>query len=947
MPLSMPHIDLDVRETIRRNTDLPLHQAILAGNEAKALRIIRNYKPAKVHYIGHILENVQMDTTELVVDGHHITPHSVYLADKRKPIPVEQVRGRHFKNGLLTPAGVFHADYIPVTHYPGKPIAFHLGPRPHDYMMLDLFNPENIYQCNREAKQTALHLAARQGMVSVVIALLAKDVRVDLTDVYGMTALHHAAHKGHEEIIRILVQHGASIHLPDGQSHRTALELLNPTKNYRHDTLQMLYLHDPLDEAAHAPTRNALHQAIEKANLTSPYSIETVKVLARNQDTLIRSPEGKLPSSMLSSKRRSLRKLGIDAGTLLVDYVRFREQHQSLLVKSTLQLKQIPLNATREQDLLHLRLAIDALALIAKFCSTSQAIAFNKPTLLECLSNASVGIFKVSHRLKTSSYDTIPWANLELLRYCLSQDQHQTWISHYLEALTLQEVPRLHANLTQLLRQFQQPHYKYENKASHPELYLRDYALLYFMTEPLHDLLILHRLSTLLQGAQTCDHDTVAGRYALMYVVKQLGENAKFHHMTRKFSNAAKQDLPHVPWDTLIELRDTVAKYIEEPKTKHVFANMQHLLQHGNRDFFNGLKDSFAALNVAVSTAKARLTVRLQDRTALESFYRSSFEAAIVLGAEHQQSLMTDLQNVRDTMLGTYHQAIAKNETALGRIPEHKVEAMTQCKTRIVNDRSKIQEIENEYLPLAEAVVYGTLTTGLQHGIKKFMTRHESRDMITRCSNLFKQLQRSTIYPLFHDLLASLQRPPQHATSHDPATLYRQAIQLIDLLGNTLLGEATYQKIISDPLPIEMASPLANAIVEAIERYQTNLATLFAISQIVTDIYQYVALLGVPTESHDIRHVFEHNHAMYATMDGGLSRPIFNGMINVILIDIRGKLLSHPLAQNLKTLPTELAEMHIANQENYATPSVKPATSFVAKLAATEVLGARNMNVWS
>jgi ankyrin repeat protein len=75
---------------------------------------------------------------------------------------------------------------------------------------------------------TPLMLASYEGLVGVVRVLL-RYVGVqgqNGLDMNGATALHYAAHKGHEEVMRLLLLSGADPHSTDneGRTPRTLVE---------------------------------------------------------------------------------------------------------------------------------------------------------------------------------------------------------------------------------------------------------------------------------------------------------------------------------------------------------------------------------------------------------------------------------------------------------------------------------------------------------------------------------------------------------------------------------------------------------------------------------------------------------------------------------------------------------------------------------------------------
>ena len=56
-----------------------------------------------------------------------------------------------------------------------------------------------------------LILAVQTGIVAAVRSSLEQGDRVDESDGRGMTCLHHAAHRGHADIVEVLVQHALSV----------------------------------------------------------------------------------------------------------------------------------------------------------------------------------------------------------------------------------------------------------------------------------------------------------------------------------------------------------------------------------------------------------------------------------------------------------------------------------------------------------------------------------------------------------------------------------------------------------------------------------------------------------------------------------------------------------------------------------------------------------------
>ncbi len=66
-------------------------------------------------------------------------------------------------------------------------------------------------------QETALSVAAQNGHVQIVSALLAHDACLDPTDKAGMTPLMRAAMAGHKDVLQLLLDQGAKVNVPGGR----------------------------------------------------------------------------------------------------------------------------------------------------------------------------------------------------------------------------------------------------------------------------------------------------------------------------------------------------------------------------------------------------------------------------------------------------------------------------------------------------------------------------------------------------------------------------------------------------------------------------------------------------------------------------------------------------------------------------------------------------------
>ena len=83
--------------------------------------------------------------------------------------------------------------------------------------------------CLREDGSTPLFKAAHKGHTETCAVLLAKEPYLGILP-NGSSALHVATSKQHEDICRMLVEHGADAHLRD-RNHSSAFDIARNKKN--------------------------------------------------------------------------------------------------------------------------------------------------------------------------------------------------------------------------------------------------------------------------------------------------------------------------------------------------------------------------------------------------------------------------------------------------------------------------------------------------------------------------------------------------------------------------------------------------------------------------------------------------------------------------------------------------------------------------------------------
>jgi hypothetical protein len=113
--------------------------------------------------------------------------------------------------------------------YPSKPRSF-AGEHFNSLTIEDSKHVESFYSLCRfiriwsQEKSDPMHMAARAGDLAKLSALIEEGANVNVKNMWGETALHYAAERGHKEVVELLIAKGADIHAGRIEALQYAIE---------------------------------------------------------------------------------------------------------------------------------------------------------------------------------------------------------------------------------------------------------------------------------------------------------------------------------------------------------------------------------------------------------------------------------------------------------------------------------------------------------------------------------------------------------------------------------------------------------------------------------------------------------------------------------------------------------------------------------------------------
>jgi hypothetical protein len=931
-------------DLLYKTNELPLHQAILSGDETQSLRIIRKYKTGTIENRGHLLQNCYWQDGKISnakedgllsvthVKGTRGAEVKFYPIDLIYPAISQSI----YLAGIVDTTGCFYPNES-FSFSDSKVYGFFLGVTENKYIVIDQTNRENIFQRSKENWQTAIHLATSAGMVNVVKALLAKGMPVNIIDGYGKAPMHYAAMAGHEELMQLLSSHGADYDLRDA-SKCSPLDVLKVGHPYSDETLACLTAPDPYNSTILKAEANQLHKVIMQGDLNSPMVIQTIQVLARSRDLLVRDPNGIIPSRMLKVRKRHAS--NTDALSLLVQYVEFRQELHSLLslrvARGYIWQRDIHANQV-DTDICHITTALQVLNLIIRYI-TPQSYDFNKVSLEDALNIFATSIFALSYDLHKSYCDIVPWSNLVHLRVFISKlDDNlplcvqlaEFYLKDFALSGCLQLLQRDLLRVEEHLKANQRNNinkntpdsiYKKNKEDQAPE-YIPKYMALYKLTDPSIDYHSLKAIVTCSVKMQSFQHDTEEGRRGILQGVKTIGELCKFKPMSRRMSDAVKKGnnlsptgISDIPWRTISSIRDDLAKYIQDNDLRSLRNNVKELISDGDDQLFIALKQAVNSLGTWASETEQFIALTVANQVSFEQYYENAVKVTMIneqmltglrsaigkIQTEKLKPVRRDIKALEEQINSIKTRIQSNTAKKNGSLVPDALEA-TQQELRKKSEKKKqeisTQEQENTDILSQIPVVPGQTNIFVTSRQVMALDRVLAND--PEKLKVWQNYRKNQVdnvgnnnYGGFLRLRDRLDQPCP--LSPFPAHLLKRylldtTMKHIDKLGMMLLGnQARYDAVIMNPhLLKDGSTPEAEQMYLMSQKYAQEPQFCFACNQLIADIQQYFTCIKSleSVGNKKFRGLLEHQNSIYESLPFSISAASFLQTMEYIIYD--------------------------------------------------------------
>ncbi len=714
----------------------------------------------------------------------------------------------------------------------------------------------DIFSQSKESFQAAIHLAAQKGLTDIVRLLLNKAARggftdyVNIKDAFGRTPLHYAALAGQEETICFLINAGADTREKEHNRKQDASDLLLREKTYRHDTLEMLAgaRYDPQYE-------RALNLAVllnEERTVKEAMAFDE-NILAVHHNILIQN--------------------ALAAGNpALANYLNYAIEINDLRKRYHIFFMQ---NFENPQEKNHHYFALlkETIDVAQRFNQSPEQCEYNMFATLQLLSLVGGIVSNIDYKSRDNCYRIVPWQNLETLKYSVQI----LFANEGLQRHFAQQMPQILRSL-QVIRENLDHVDDGGNIVPAAFAPAPDFAQniqpLQIMTDLTADLRIIQKISGFMDFIDEIDitQPFSQDHYALLAMLKQIGEFAKHSAQCRNLSPAIKGLFDEIPWKILEELRDFIAKAVTRSNTKAVY---EHLLRTPDATILARIKADIADIANKFRNVNTQIQAEVRrDGWANMAQRYSQNQRHEIMTVQLRQELLQDLQTLIDA------------------------EKKANRRARLTQEKAKVAE----YFTSGQAVGI-TNETELKSALFATFFREAAHPLAQKWKDIFQG--KNGVFTGIEECFDSFVSPdPAAGANHLDIGYARNTVErILDFI----IGDPNIITALkTGPEMADQTDQVQQFLFARMENFAQSPKLRYAVEQLYSELWLTLNKLGPNFEMDEnntkLRNFVEHHNNIFETADKNLANINFLEVVAAV-INVEKKIVRHLAPAVPSTVP--------------------------------------------
>ncbi len=702
------------------------------------------------------------------------------------------------------------------------------------------------FEINGGFLQNALQLAAAYGLERVSKKLLELGIAVNYRDGFGRTALYYAANGRHNNIIKLLIQHGARVDLRDmalSAPFDAYLRSSENSDNFSKDIIVSLRI-DWLKN--------------QRANATENYHIQKF-------------------CEQFSILQMSVDEASEDVGQ---DFYTARREHrvpnQDMMLEYS------------RKNLLFLVKFINRINSLSTRCIEEGII---NEKILESFVFFGSLFSNVAKETKSPYQDSIPWQTLEFLgclikfRAIIKKEDFSSLIIKILNEI----FPIIKNRLILVVNEFSQWETKNSQVLQVPPYRDKKLGALYDISDYFHDLRSLQEILSFSKMLDNMDMSGPHARRGLIQIIKKVADVSKYQHAGRNLTRTIKQQVPDFPWNEFGELRDKLAKIsLDQENVQHV----QDLIANGEQ-FFCELKKEllifFDALQGIHARHQALKGCELEQYYISEPCTRSQAESDMCLSVSIVQSdglvaFIEDIKKIKLEKLIAEQDKTKRNihELPSKLLPEKKEELIKKFQEKIHKIQGEIDEKSKPLNDIRDHVLCSSLLSLQQQRFLLQQCSHHEQAQKKLKKIIIDHSQFKKIIELESVLSLRTAKPFETLDrDHKVAIIERTEGYMVDLTELLIPDDKQLEKFHTVDIFAPGHDELGAYLIEQHKRISENPTLLFSAHYLAVELQQSLRFLGFGGNPAFRTHL-EHSEPVFETLSADRSREDLNEALKSI-----------------------------------------------------------------